>query len=772
VVNGAWGDYDSSPESGITATIFSYPVYQQLRAHNEVLSDLFAYKEDRMNAMIDGNAQNADAVMVSGNYFDSIGVHAQLGRAIQQSDDNPSAPRVAVISDRVWQREYGRSPEAIGKKITLNQVPFTVIGVTSQSFGGVSDVLEKPDVFVPLTVQPIVDPKGSASLLTDPDLWWVNIMARAKPGVSDRMARAALQVQLEAAVRSTMSVSADESMPRLAIVDGSRGLQFSEGKYKRPLYILLGLTGFVILLACANIANLLLARGTQRQREMSMRLAMGAGRGRIVRQLLTEGMLLAGTGGTLGVILAYFGRNVLPNLLTNPWERQDINTPFSWPVFGFAAAVTLITGILFGLAPAIFASRTELSGTLKNTAQQATRRRRGLTGRFIVAFQIMLSTLLVIGAGLFVHTLIALDKVRIGFNADHLVLFQIAPPPARYDTSKILELHEQLEKRFSALPGVQSVSASEVPYLASAWLQYTFLREDETFEQYRKARKGTVELTNFIDVNFFETLQIPIIAGRGFGPQDTATSTRVAVINQALARKRFPDVNPVGKRFRMDRIPSSPWVEIVGVCADARYATLRQEPPAQFLIPYTQFPEEVGSITFEIRTSVPPLTLESSLRKAVQSADPSLPIIDLRTQQEQITATTSVERAFAALTAGFGVVALVLACVGIYGVMAYSVAQRTSEIGVRLALGAIPQQVLAMVLREASWISGAGVVIGICTSFFLTRLIRSMLYGVTTSDPFTLTGAAALLLSVALGASWIPARRAARIQPMDALRHE
>jgi predicted permease len=772
VVHGLLGDADFTPQSGTTASIFSYPVYQQLRAHNHVLEDLFAYKEGSMNATIHGDAQNVNVVMVSGNYFDSIEDQPQLGRAIQSFDDSSASPPVALIGDGMWQREFGRSPRVIGQTITLNQVPFTVIGVTPRNFTGMRDVMEKPDVFVPLSFQPLVDPMGNTSLLRDPDLWWVNVMARSKPGIDDQRAQAALQVQFEDAIRTTMTVSAGDSIPRLAIANGSRGLHFSDRRFKKPLYILLGLTGFVILLACANIANLLLARGAQRQREMSVRLAMGAGRSRIVRQLLTESLLLASMGGALGLVLGYFGRNILPNLLTNAWERHDINTPFSWPVFAFAAAVTLATGILFGLAPALYASRTELSGSLKDTVQQVTRRRMGLTGKSIVAFQIGLSTLLVAGAGLFVRTLIALDTVKIGFNADHLLLFQIAPPPARYSASKILELLEQLRKQFSALPGVESASVSAMPYLANGWLQYGFLREDETFEQYRRMKKGTVELVNLVGVDFFKTMQIPIVAGRAFGPQDTATSAKVAVVNQALARKRFPGVNPVGKRFRMERALNSPLVEIVGVCADARYAGLRQEPPAQFLLPYTQSPEEMGSMVFEIRTFVAPATLALSLRKNVQDLDPDLPIIDLRTQQEQITATMSMERAFAALTAGFGVLALVLACVGIYGVMAYAVAQRTSEIGVRLAVGAIPRQVLAMVLREAFWVSSAGIGFGLGGSLLLVRFVRSMLYGVVLYDPLTFSGAAAILLVVALGASWIPAHRAARIQPMEALRHE
>jgi predicted permease len=772
VVHGMWGDFDFTPGSGGKATIYSYPVYEQLRAHNDVLQDLFAYKEDSMNASIHGNAQNVNAVMVSGNYFSAIGVRAQLGRVIRQSDDTVSSANVAVIGDRVWDREFGRSPAVIGQSIRLNQVSLTVIGVAPRGFTGVKGVMEGPDIFVPLALQPLLDPKGNTSLLTDTETWWLNVMARSKPGIDDRTAQAALQVQFEAAVRSTMTVGAGDTLPRLAIVDGSRGLHFSDRMFKRPVNILLGLTGFVILLACANIANLLLARGAQRKREMSVRLALGANRSRIVRQLLTESLLVAATGGAFGLVLGYFGRNILPNLLVNAWEHNDINTPFSWPVFAFAAAVTFITGILFGIAPAAVSSRAELSSSLKDSAQQGTRRRKGLTGKSIVAFQIGLSTLLVIVAGLFVRTLMALDSVKVGFNPDHMVLFQIDPPRARYRPAKILALHEQLEQRLAALPGVESVSASAVPYLADGWLQYTFLREGETFEQYRRAKKPTVELMDIVGVDFLRTMEIPVVAGRGFGPQDTATSTRVAVINQALALKRFPGVDPLGKRFRTDRDASSPLVQIVGICADARYGSLRQDPPAQFLLPYTQSPEEIGSMVFEVRTAVPPAALEPSLRRIVQAADPDLPIIDLRTEREQINATMAMERAFAALTAGFGLLALALACVGVYGVMAYSVSQRTSEIGIRLALGAKPGQVRAMILRESTWLALIGIVAGVGGALGLTRIVKSMLYGIKANDPLTFASGVLILIAVALAAAWNPARRAAGVQPMEALRHE
>jgi predicted permease len=771
-IHGMWGDFDSTPGSGTTGSVFSFPVYQQLRAHNQWLNDLLAFKEDSMNATIHGNAQRVNAAMVTGNYFDVLEVRPQLGRALQASDDaTPGSGNVAVISDAIWLRDYDRSPAALGQTITLNQIAVTVIGVAPRGFTGAKGVMESPDLYVPLSLQPVIDPKGNAELFNSSDLWWVNVAGRIKPGVSDQAAQAGLDVQFQAAVRACMKMEAGETMPRFEVADGSRGMHFSDRMFKKPIYVLLALTGFVLLLACANIANLMLARGSKRQREMSVRLAMGAGRQRIVRQLLTESLLLAALGGTGGLALGYLGRNILPNLLTNAWEHNYLNTPFDWGVFAFTAAVTLITGILFGLAPAWMASSAEVSSTLKETAQSTTRRRRGLSGRSIVAFQIALSTLLVVGAGLFTRTLFALSSVDVGFDADHLLLFEISPPSARYPAGKDVLLHAQLEQRIAALPGVKAVTAAATPYIADNLNNYDFLPEGERFEDYKRLHKQDAEDTNSVGIHFFETMGIPILAGRGFGPQDTATSLKVAVINQALVRKRFPNVNPIGHRFRTTRADTGALITIVAICADTRYVNLRDRPPAQFFLPYIQS-SGVGSMVYELRTQLAPASLTPVLRHVVQSVDPDLPIIDVRTQREQINATMQIERLFAALTAGFGVLALALACVGIYGIMAYSVANRRNEIGIRLALGAQPGQVRSMILRESTSLAVTGIVVGVVAALALTRLVKSMLYGIQPYDPATMAGGVLILLAVALAASWIPARRAAGVQPMEALRHE
>jgi predicted permease len=766
-VHGMWGQFDPSPDGGMEGNIFSYPVYLQMRAQNKSLQDLFAFKDDGMNATIAGDAQRVQTEMVSGNYYASLGVRPLLGRAIQPSDElQYGAGTVAVISDGLWERAFGRSPDALGQTITLNQAVLTIVGVNPRGFTGASGVQVSPEVFVPLTMLPTIDPKGEKSLLEDPDVWWLNMMARTRPGVSDAESQAVLQSQLESDVRSTMRVKPGETIPHLVVSDGSRGLHFAEAMFKKPVWILMALSGFVLLLACANIANLLLARGAHRQREMSVRLALGAGRGRVLRQLLTESLMLAAIGGLGGFLLGYAGRNLLPTLMSNAWERNEFAVRFDWGIFAFAAGVTLITGLLFGFAPAWLAARAEVSSSLKESAQTATRRRRGLAGKSLVGFQIALSTLLVVGAGLFLRTVFALNTVDVGFRTDHLILLDVNPPASRYAEGKGVELYRRLEEGFAAIPGAEQATAATTPYISESMSNDLFLPEGEKQDDH----KDQAEFFNVVGNSFFGTLGIPIAAGRSFGVEDTSTSQRVAIINRALAKKRFPNMNPIGKRFRSSG-PAENWVQIVGICADTHYASLREDAPPQFFVPYRQHPE-VGGITFMIRTQLKPAALAPAFRDVVQKQDRDLPIINIRTQQEQIDATMQTERMFAALTTGFGVLALALACVGIYGIMAYSVANRTNEIGIRLALGAEPRQVQGMILRESGWLAFSGVVVGVGAALALTRLVKSMLFGVQPWDPATLVAGALLLLTVALAASWIPARRAAGVQPMDALRHE
>jgi predicted permease len=566
-----------------------------------------------------------------------------------------------------------------------------------------------------------------------------------------------------------MTVTANDTLPRLLLGDGSRGMRIPDNAFLKPIFVLLAMTGLLLLLACVNIANLLLARGTERQREMSVRLAMGAGRSRLVRQMLVESILLAAIGGLGGLALAYLGRNAVPSLLSNPWQPLAFQVRFDWSVFAFCAAATLATGLLCGLVPALAAMRANVSARLKEAGPSATRRRKGWSGRGAVAFQITLSTLLVICASLFVRTLVALNSVDPGFRADHLLLFAVNPPAERYGPGKDIQLHMRLEQEFAAIPGVQSVAPAWVPYIADSVSGSRIRLEGQSaVDGEGKPVRIGVDF-NVVGNNFFSTLGIPVLQGRGFGPQDTATSRKVAVINQALANSQFPGVNPIGRRFLADE--DAGWIEIIGVCGDNRYRNLRDSSPPQYFIPYVQG-SDIGGMTYAIRTNMHETEIVPALRHAIQRADRDLPIVEVRTQQQQIAATMSMERMLASLISAFGILALALACVGIYGVMAYSVANRTNEIGIRLALGAVPRQVLRMILREATWISLVGVLAGVAIAFALARLVQSMLFGLKPADPISLIGGAALLIAVSLAASWLPASRAATVEPIEALRHE
>ncbi|MGC2635899.1 MAG: ABC transporter permease [Acidobacteriaceae bacterium] len=773
VVQEMWGNFDSLPGGGEISTSFSYPVYEQMRRTNRSLADIFAFKNlGRLTAAIDGQAEPVNAEMVSGNYYSALEVRPQLGRGIQEADDGAvgSGP-VVTISDGFWAKRFGRSPAVIGKSILVNAKPLTIVGVNPRGFTGAFSAQESPDIYFPLSMQPIVSPMDlgneSKTLLETDAMWWLLVMGRLKPGVPAATANAALNVELNAAVRGTMTVKKDSQVPRLVLEDGSRGQNPFAEDMTKPVAVLMGLAGFVLLLACANLANLLLARAGGRQREMSVRLALGAGRVRILRQMLTESLLLAGLGGAAGLLLAWAVRNAIPRLLSDSWSPPAFRAHFSWPIFAFAAGVSLVTGLLFGLAPAWQATRVQVTSGLKDAGQTVTHRRRGLAGKSIVVVQVALSMLLVVGAGLFVQTLMRLGSTPIGFRSRNLLLFSLQLPQTRYPGTKSLPALHEIETKLAAIPGVHAVTLTRLPLVSGNASNSSFLVEGQP----DATGKSSTAMVNDVGSDFFSTFGIPIIAGRGFQASDTMTSRKVAVVNERLVKQFFPNQNPIGRTFKTDKNAPSE-IEIVGVCGDAKYYTLRQDPPPTYYTPYLQNADGVSEATYAVATQTPGQSLLPSLRDAVASVDRNLPLLDVRTQDEQIAASMQQERIFANLTGGFGVLALLLACIGIYGIMAYSVSQRTNEIGIRMALGAQPARVLRMVFREAWWIAAIGVAAGLGGALALGRLIGAMLYGLKPWDPATLGGAAALLIAVALGASWIPARRAAGVDPMRALRHE
>jgi predicted permease len=772
VVSSMWGDVYPDGRGHFLAAAFSYPVYQQLRHENQQLGDLLAFRDlsagrDHLVATIDGQAETVTGELVSGNYFQGFGIGTILGRPIEPADDiagkgNP----VAVISESFWARRFDRSPAVIGKTVKINLIPVTVVGVAPRGFTGASHIEVSPDLFLPLTMQPVITPKGNGSLLNDPEIWWVQVMGRLQPGIAEKSAQASLAVTLDQAVRATMVVPKDRTLPPLTLIPGDRGwLNYADRQLQQPSSILLALTSLVLLLACANIGNLLLARSVSREREISVRLALGAGRARIVRQMLTESLILSILGGTAGLALGYLGRNAIPQLLASKWGAVPITGRFDWSTFAFTLIVSLISGFLFGVGPAWQATRSVVNAGLKDSAVTQTHRR-GYAGRALVVFQVSLCMLLLVGAGLFVRTLVNLNAADTGFQQKGLLLFAIAPPAVRYPAPKNIAVLHEIEGTIAALPGVESVTLSEEPLLAQTASNDDFFPDGQP----RKPGPQQTAMSNSVGQTFFATMRIPMLYGRAFDFRDTATSPKVAVINRALARKEFAGTNPVGKTFHTEEVEDR--YEIIGVCADAKYADLRDDPPPTFYVLYQQQKDARHGMTFEVRTNIDPATVSGSIRSAVHPVDKDLPLIDVRTQTEQIKASMAPERLFAAVTSGFGGLALILAMIGVYGIMAHAVGRRVNEIGIRLALGAQASHVVRMVLRETAWLATIGVAIGLVASLLLTRSLAAMLFGLKPTDPATLAGAALLLFAIAMLAGWGPARRASHIQPMLALRHE
>jgi predicted permease len=758
-----WGDVSSTEDGGLISNAFSYPVLESLRKRTDAFADLIAFKDITMTASADGHAEAIAAEMISGNAFPALGVSPVLGRALTTDDDTAGKQPVAVISESLWSERFGRAQSVLGKVISLNGVPVTIVGVSPASFTGLQ-MGAPAQIYVPLTSQPLLVPRaqnGSVSLLDNPQSWWIVVLARLRPDVPEARTQAELDVTLRQTAIAMLPQAKGMEQFHLKLEPGARGLDSLQGEFARPSYVLLALSGLVLLLACANLANLLLARAASRQREMSTRLALGARRLHILRQVLTESLLLAGLGGVAGLVLGYLARNAIPRLLENPWQVD-----FDWKVLAFTASVSLGTGILFGLVPAWQATRAGVNTAMKDAAHGTASRQRMWLGKGLVIFQIALSAILLIGAGLFVRTLVNLSKRPLGFRADHILLFQLNPSRARYTSAQLLTLYQQTEEKLAAIPGVRSVSMSNIAIIGDGHSGGIFHVSGTPIE------KEPVRVqTNTVGVDFFLTMGIPILQGRAFNRHDTPSSPKVAVVNRALAKQFFPNQNPIGLTFETDPEDVEGPVEIVGIIPDTRYADLRSETPPTFYLPSGQG-FDAGRRIVEMRTEADPASILSQARAAVASLDRDLPLIDPRTMTEQVRATMSDERIFAQLTSAFGALALVLAAIGIYGIMAYTVARRTSEIGIRMALGAQTGQVIRMVLHEAWWMAAAGVAFGVVAALWLARFVGAMLYGLRPADPLTLAGTALLLAGISLLAAAGPARRAAHVDPIRALRHE
>jgi predicted permease len=747
---------------------FSHPVFEQLRARTSVFSGLFAANEGTARMEIvgpesGGQAEQAEVQLVSGEYFQVLGVNAVVGRTLTAADDQtPGAHPVAVLSYRFWQRRFAGDAAVVGQSITLKGQPFTVIGVTPPAFFGEA-VGRAPDIWAPLMMEP---PLGrGVTYLKNVNVNWLRIMARLKPGISEQQAQAALTLSIEQLKAESSDVGKSaRNVARIEVFPGRQGLPEFRNQFAKPLRILMAVVGLVLLIACANVANLLLARATARQKEVAVRLAIGAGRFRLIRQFLTESLLLAAAGGALGLLFAWWGSRMLLILGSIGAAPLPIDVEPNARILGFTLAVSLLTALLFGLAPALIVTRQEVNSTLKATAQA--RPRLSLSRPLVVA-QVALSLLLLTGAGLFVQTLRNLRTLDLGFAAEQILQARINPQASGYKPEQLPELYRRLLERLNSAPGVRSASFAASGFRTGRSRTCCIAVEGYT---HRPNEDREIQILD-VTPGYFQTMGLPLYAGRDFAASEASDSKpgefpKVAVINETMARHYFGQANPLGRRFGWGDKEVKYDTEIVGVVRDANYGNLRDK--TRSLI---YFPDQ-GSSLIVVRAAADSTALAPTIRQEIQAVDKNLEITSVRTVPQLRDQALVQERLLAKLSGFFSLLALLLASIGLYGVMSYDVARRTHEIGIRMALGAHGPNVLLMILKEALRLVVIGLLAGLAAALAALKLIASLLFGLTATDPLTLTLATLLLLAVAALAGWLPARRAARVDPMVALRHE
>ncbi|HEU0174923.1 MAG TPA: ABC transporter permease [Blastocatellia bacterium] len=769
-----------------TGTSFSYPAFEHFRSNNLSLSETFAFLYAGVSLNIDGQVELAPGQLVSGNYFAGLGLPALLGRTLTNDDDKASAEPAAVISYRYWRRRFGGDPAVVGKTINIGDTAFTIAGVAPPEFYGTSNLGRVVDIWAPLAFLPKVMPQGGYPK-SDPLYWWLNIMGRLKPGVSARQAQAELDLEMrQHAAELQKSFKDQRDVPQLDLVSGSQGLMQARRQFSEPLRVLMIIVGLVLAVACLNVSNLLLSRAATRRKEIAVRLAAGASRLRLIRQLLTESLLLAVLGGALGLAFAYWGKDVLVALRPLAGTLPDLKLDLR--VLGFTTAVTILTGILFGLAPALRCAKVDLHSTLKDGVGQTGYSRSRLSKGLVIA-QVAMSIVLLIGAGLFVRTLRNLTRMDLGFNRENLLLFGVNPGAIGYKNERLANLYQQLLERLESTPGVRSATASGHSLLTGS------STSSFCVPGYTPKPGEEMSLPHLsVAANYFETMEMPILQGRGLisrdieplisamattqnsegkPPKDFVAPRQMAVINQAMARKYFPNVDPIGRRFSFSLPCKDGDIEIVGVVRDAKYGGLKQEiRPTAYVVYADPSFGAPKAMSFAVRTAGDPAAMTGAIQKVVQAVEPRLPLTGIKTQEAQIAELVTQERLFASLSGFFGLLALVLVAVGLYGVMSYTVARRTHEFGVRMALGAQAADVLQLVMRETFLLALAGVALGIPAALVATRWIESQLFGLTPHDPLTITLVTLSLTAVMALAGYLPARKAARVDPLVALRCE
>ena len=751
---------------------FSYPFYREFRDENENFDGALARYADSVTLEYGGATERIESVLVSGNYFDVLGVRPASGRLLRQSDDEtPGAHAVAVLSHRYWQSRFGGESSIVGDSVRLNGHPMTVVGVARAGFSGVQ-VGHAPDIFVPMMMKAQITPTWDH--LDNRRTRFLEIFARLKPGMSLEETEARANVtflrinerDLTAIPNPSERFQTRFRERRLLLKPGMSGVSALREQFSTPLLVLMGMVGLVLVICCANVANLLLARSAARQKEVALRLALGASRARIVRQLLVESLTLALAGGGVALVLSSWTTHLLLRTLPFEGAARTFSADPDARVVGFTFLVSLMTGLVFGLAPAFQATAGTQASTLKEE---------GLAGalpqarfrRFIVVAQVALSLLLMVGAGLFARSLYNLRHLDPGFDSDRLLTFSIDPSLNGYSQAELITFFGELRRELGALPGVSSVSMAELSAMSQhMWMSTVHVEGYEPSED-----ENMNPRFNGVGPDYFATMGIPLLRGREFTEADAAGEHKVAIINETMARYFFGHDDPIGRRFGFGRRSSELDIEIVGLVSDGKYSTLKEEAPRFGYLPYMQ-DEPLSSMTFYVRTRADELSLIEDVRGKVRRLDASLPIYDVKSMRAQVDESMFLDRLIAGLSAAFGLVACLLAAIGLYGVMSYMVTRRTREIGIRMALGAERASVVVLVLREVAFLAVVGVGAGLPLGALLARALESQLFELSPWDPMTWAVSASVLLGVAFASGYVPAARASRVNPIIALRWE